>query len=123
MIEFARQQAQEARSIARSVVAAAMQRAMKEIEYWLNVNIMDVIDFIPPVQLVPSTQTEILEHARKISVEGAAHLSGVFDNLLYAERELTILQRRKIKDPQVLRRHGDSANEFLKFAFVDLQAA
>jgi hypothetical protein len=66
-----------------------MQRAVKEIEYWQNANIMDVIDFIPPVQLLPINQTEILEQARRISAEGAAHLSGVFDNLMYAERELS----------------------------------
>jgi hypothetical protein len=122
-IHFAWQQSQQELGVARSVIAAAMQRAMKEIEYWQNLDSLEVLTCLPPIQLVPVNQTEILEYARKVSAAGAAHLSGVFDNLLYAEREITILQRSKIRDAKFLNRHSETENEFLKFAFLDLQAA
>ncbi len=124
-IKFAWQQSLEASAIARSVVAAAMQRAMKEIEYWKNIDndYLAVTSCLPPIQLVPPNQMEILEHGRKICAEGAAHLSGVFDNLLYAEREITILQRSGRRDANFLSKHSQTANEFLNLAFLDLQAA
>ena len=122
-IEFAWQQSQEAKAIARSVVAAAMQTTMKEVEHWQNVDDMAILTCLPPIQLVPANRTEILEHARKISAQGAACLSSVFDNLIYAERELTILQRSVTRQGEFLRKHTEAANEFLKFAFVDLQSA
>ena len=103
-------------------MSASMQRAMREIEYWLRLDSMEAIAYLPSIQLLPANQTEILEHARKICAEGAAHLSGVFDNLLYAEREITILQRCKIRDTK-FSEHSAAAKEYLKFAFVDLQAA
>ena len=122
-IEFAWQQSQESKAIARSVVAAATQTAMKEVEYWQNVDDMAIIACLPPIQLVPANRTEILEHARRICAEGAARLSSVFDNLMYAERELTIPQRSVSRQGEFLKKHTVAANEFLKFAFMDLQAA
>ena len=121
-IEFMWRQTLETKAIARSVVSASMQRALKEIEYWQSLDSMEALAYLPSIELVPANQTEILEHARKICSEGAAHLSGVFDNLLYAEREITILQRSKIRDTK-FSEHFAAAKEYLKFAFVDLQAA
>lgn len=123
MMGFALRQAQEVKSIARTVVVAAMQRSMKEIEYWRNVDSMEVIACLPPIRLLPENQMEILERARTLSAGGSTHLSGAFDNLRCAEREIAILQGSRIKDAKFLRKHSEAANEFLKLAFVDLQAA
>jgi hypothetical protein len=120
MINFVRQQAEEATLIARSLVAAGMQRAMKEVEYWRNVD-SGIVPLVP-IQLVPPNYLEILEHARKISAQGAKHLSGAFDNLLFAERELTIIQRSR-SGVEFLKKHAAAANELLIFAFTDLKEA
>lgn len=122
-IQFSLEQFEEARSTSRSVVDAAMQRAVKEIEYWQKVSPMEVIGYRLRVQLVPVNQTEILQHARRVSAKGAEHLSEVFDCLMYAEREIEILQHCNAANSNEGRKHCETANEYLKGAFVKLQAA
>ena len=113
------------KAVGKSVVAAAIQRVYREIDYWKSINIsnLQALYAIPQVRLRAENEAEVIQFARRISAEAASELSSAFDNLIFAEREIEILRAVKASDLGFLSKHAQSANDFLDHSKLDLDAA
>src|SRR5437016_5068061 len=72
-IRLLREQIEESAGLDKTIVASAMQTAIRNIEYWQNVNVYSMASThrIPQnVQMSPGNAHSAVEHSRRISVEG-----------------------------------------------------
>ncbi len=124
-IQASLSETRQIKNVGKSVVAAAIQRVYREIDYWKSINIanLQALYALPQVRLRVENETEVIQFARRISADAAGELSSAFDNLIFAEREIEILRAVKASDLNFLNRHVKSANEYLDLSKVDLDAA
>ena len=128
-ISALRQQIEEQLGLGRTAVQTIITSAMKQIEYWKSMEISFATSrTLPPTEdLIPTTIASAIEHARRISREGAEHLSGVFDNLRLARNEIEAvkLAGRQWPLPGHFKSEADGqrAKKFVDMAFIELQNA
>jgi hypothetical protein len=92
-----RQQVEELQGLGKSIVRAAIDSAVSAIENWRRFDIRNnfaIAEAFPPSDgLVPGNAQAVLEHARRISEDCFALLSGAFDDLRMAHNEIEALRR------------------------------
>jgi len=121
-----RQQIEEQAGLSRTIVASAIQSAIRNIEYWSRANVFNLActHAIPAnIDLVPDNSRAAVEHARRISVDGSVELSGAFDNLRSARTEIEILRDAKQTPAHFYEKHSQEALKYLGLAKPDLDAA
>jgi len=120
-----RQQIEEAAGLGKEIIRSAYQTASFNIKYWKAVNILDLAtrNAIPlKIELVPPDAQSAVYHARRLSPDGAAHLSYAFDKLRIAQSEIEILREAKIREAGFDEKHAKRALEFIDAASVNLEA-
>lgn len=125
-IRALRQRLEEEAGLSRTIVAAAIQTATRNIEHWKSLNIpnLAVIHGLPKtVDLLPPEYHSAVQHARRISVDASAELSSAFDNLRMAKTEIEILRDAKQTSPAFHQQHSNSAINALNQATLDLGKA
>jgi hypothetical protein len=125
-IRLLREQIEERAGLDKTIVASAMQTAIRNIEYWQGANVYSLaaIHAIPQnVQLLPGNANSAVEHSRRISVEGSGELSSALDYLRYAENEIQILRDAKQTDHHFLEQHTRAVSRYLELARQDLRRA
>ena len=117
---------EEEAGLGKTVVAAAIQTAKRNIELWKGLNIpnLAVIYGLPKnVELLPVDHQAAVQHARRISVEASAELAGAFDNLRMAKTEIEILRDAKMTSAGFYQQHANGAIQALDMAALDLDKA
>jgi len=79
-----RQQLEDQLGLGHGIVQSSIQSAVSAIQYWKSqpLNKLATVRGLPPTDgLVPVNASAAVEHARRISIEGAQHLSAAFDDL------------------------------------------
>ena len=125
-IRVLRQRLEEELGLSKTIVAAAIQAATRNIEYWKQANVYNLActNALPrTINLLPVKYQSAIQHARRISVEASVELLGVFDNLRFAQTEIEILRDGKQTSPAFYQKHAKAAIEFLDLAQVDLETA
>jgi hypothetical protein len=123
--ERQRAEAKQQNHMGRSVVAAALQSALRNVEYW-NVtgfhNLAARHALPSAIALVPDNSGPAIEYASRLSTDAAAELASAFDNLRLAQTELQILRAgpEQLDDYE---RRFHLIHALLKSAETDLKAA
>jgi len=125
-IRALRQRLEEETGLSRTIVAAAIQTATRNIERWKNLNIpnLAVIYGLPQtVDLLPLDYGSAVQHARRISIEASEELSSAFDSLRTAKTEIDIMRDAKQTSHAFYQQHCDTAINALNQATLDLAKA
>lgn len=125
-IRALRQRLEEEAGLSRTIVAAAIQTATRNIEHWKSLNIpnLAVIYGIPKtVDLLPPDYESAVQHARRISVEASVELAGAFDSLRTAKTEIDILRDARQTSPAFYQQHSNVAISALNQAILDIGTA
>ena len=125
-IRVLRQRWEEEAGLSRTIVAAAIQTATRNIEYWKNANILNLaaIYALPKtIDMLPVDHHSAVQHARRISVAASVELAGAFDNLRMAKTEIEILRDAKDTSIAFCQQHSAAATNFLDSAMLDLSEA
>jgi hypothetical protein len=104
-IRLLREQIEEKAGLDKTIVASAMQTAIRNIEYWQSANVynMGATYSIPQnIQILPDNAHSAVEHSRRISVEGSGQLTSAFDHLRHAETEIQIFSRYSARVSELL---------------------
>lgn len=121
-----RQRLEEEAGLSKTIVAAAIQTATRNIEHWKSLNIpnLAVIYGIPKtVDLLPPGYESAVQHARRISVEASIELAGAFDSLRTAKTEIEILRDTRQTSPAFYQQHSNAAIGALNQATLDISTA
>lgn len=95
-VDLLHQQLEEQLGLGRGVIQSAIASAMSAISYWKSKPLSDVsrAGSLPPTDdLLPMNAVAAIEHARRISAEGAQFLSEAFDDLRLAKNEIERIKR------------------------------
>lgn len=125
-IRALRQSLEEEAGLSKTIVAAAIQTATRNIEHWKSLNIpnLAVIYGIPKtVDLLPPDYESAIQHARRISVEASIELAGAFDSLRTAKTEIDLLRDSRQTSPAFYQQHCNTAISALDQATLDLAKA
>ena len=118
------QQIEEAAGLGKEIIRSTYQTASFNIKYWKTTNVLDLAtrNAIPlKVDLVPPDAQSAVYHARRLSPEGAAHLSYAFDKLRIAQNEIEILREAKSTEAEFNEKHAKRAVYFIDAASVNLE--
>jgi hypothetical protein len=121
-----RQRLEEEAGLSKTMVAAAIQTATRNIERWksLNIHNLAVTYAIPKtVDLLPPDYESAIQHARRISVEASVELAGAFDSLRTARTEIEILRDARQTSPTFYQQHSNAAINALNQAMLDISTA
>jgi len=90
-----REQIEEQLGLGQHLVQTAISSAVKQIEYWRALEItLPASRSLPPTDdLVPANATSAVEQARRLSADGARHLSEAFDYLRLARVEIEAVKQ------------------------------
>ena len=89
-LELLHQQFEDQQGLGKSVVQTTIDSATSAVAYWKELDINNLNSYrIPPTDnLVPSNANAAVDHARRISTQGAEKLSSAFDDLRNAQNEI-----------------------------------
>ena len=91
-----REQVKAQQEVGRMIVENAIQSAEAKIRFWQRPKARIHPDWLPQtISLVPNQAGSALEHASRISIEGAAELGSAFDSLTFAQINMEILRDAK----------------------------
>lgn len=125
-IRLLREQIEEKAGLDKTIVASAMQTAIRNIEYWQSANVYSMAGtyaISQNIQILPGSAHSAVEHSRRISVEGSGVLSSAFDYLRYAETEIRVLRDAKQSDHRFLEQRSTTCGHYLELALQDLREA
>ncbi len=121
-----RQRFEEEAGLSKTIVATAIQTALRNIEYWTSANIFNLAaTYALPknINLVPTEDNSAIQHARRISIEASHELSGAFDSLRLATSELETMRDGKQASPDFYTKHGQRALGLIEAAKLDIETA
>jgi hypothetical protein len=125
-IQLLKQQAEQAATIGRTIVAAAINAARTNIDQWRSLDIIsDAVHSRLPetLDLLPDNAQAAIEHSRLISLDGSFDLISGFGNLRQATLELEIVSKTHPSDQGIMRDHLKRASAYMDKASADLEAA
>ena len=129
-IGLLREQIESQLGLGRTIVQSAISSALAQIEYWKSVEVsFSTSRTLPPTDdLLPANAMAAVEHARRLSSEGAERLSAAFDCLKLARNEIEGVRQWGQLYPNMMATFkavgdGQKAAKYLTSAFAELQSA
>jgi len=121
-----RQQIETQAGVNRGVVEAAIQTALRNIDYWTAANIPSIAaqHAIPSqIHLRPDNAAEAIEHAGRMSSAAARHLATAFDALTHAKTEIETMREAKAVPVDFYAQKARRVTDFLQTAKCNVEAA
>jgi len=128
-LRLMRQQLEEQAGLGQSVLQSAIESAISAIQFWRGQDLPRLANMrgLPPTDnLAPQNISVALNHARKIDLPAAQHVSSAFDDLQAARLELEIMREiapGRIMGPSFFDPKCNSVTQYLNNAFEKLQRA